>query len=231
MVCLFKFLVAAIHSAGVQNVAADALSRLSEDKRHSGRSLEDYHCQFPGPVLPNTPLLWDEHIHPFVTACRPHAFYPWPIQLKKTRQPQWIRFLKFCEKFDRRPLPASTETICLYISYLSRKHEFSTVSNYVSRLAPFHHFSEYDGPGSIHFSIRQALASLQRISIKLLHERSPVSPKDLYVIYRNLRASSKKYRKTVWASCLVAFYSLLRSATYVIENTPGFFYANVMWNS
>jgi integrase len=58
----------------------------------------------------------------------------------------WDDFLAFCESKDRRPLPASKETVALYAAKLSESLSVSTVEQRLSAIKWFHEQSGHESP-------------------------------------------------------------------------------------
>lgn len=131
---------------------------------------------------------------------------------QKTRNSQWRCFQSFCNKFRLKSLPASANTVCLFITYLSRKMEYTSVVNYSSSLISFHHHNNCLPPDLKHFSIQEALVGVKRSRHELPGQRKPVHPNDLKKIFTSLVILPENVRQTFWTACLVAFFSLARNS-------------------
>ena len=57
----------------------------------------------------------------------------WAVNTHKARRSQWRRYDAFCSEFGLTPLPASPETVCLHVTYLSRTCCYVTIKNYYFR--------------------------------------------------------------------------------------------------
>lgn len=109
-------------------------------------------------------------------------------------------------------MPASVHTIALYVACLAKRLEYSTIKNYVVAIVSLHHENNVEAPNLGHFSIKEALAGVQRQRYELPHKRLPVTLETLLALKENLRAIPSPVRNTFWAACLTAFFTLLRSA-------------------
>lgn len=114
--------------------------------------------------------------------------------------------------FDRQSLPASVETVCLFVAHLSETMEYSSVANYVSGLVTFHNLNDFQSPEVGHFSVKQALAGLKRERVELPHKKDALLPAHLKAILNHLHIVPEEIRVAFWGACLVAFFSLLRKS-------------------
>lgn len=63
-----------------------------------------------------------------------------------------------------------------------------------------------------HFVVRQALAGVQRSRLELPNKRTAITLQMLKIIKAHLGTLASELQEVFWAACLVAFFSLLRSA-------------------
>ena len=130
-----------------------------------------------------------------------------------TRKSQWSSFQRFCDGHSLVSLPCTEHTVCLFIAELSQRHlEYNTVVNYIHSITSLHHRHDHLGPDLQHFSIREALAGLQRSRRELPYQKQAITLHHLHCIHRELRGLPRERRAVFWAACLTAFNSLLRSA-------------------
>lgn len=81
---------------------------------------------------------------------------------QRIRSFQWNKFWTLRETNGFQCLPASTHTVALYVAFLSRTLQCTTVSNYLSGIASLHHHNNYESPDFNHYEIKQTLAGIQR---------------------------------------------------------------------
>lgn len=110
------------------------------------------------------------------------------------------------------PLPASVKTVALFIAFLARKSEYTTIVNYTAGIASYHWHHDVEAPDLSSFIIRQALAGVRRQRRELPYKRNAILPSHLTQIRNVLPLIRNKYRATFWAACVVAFFTLLRSS-------------------
>ena len=91
--------------------------------------------------------------------------------------------------------------------------------NYVHSITPLHHRHDLAGPNLQHFSIREALAGLQRSRRELPFQKRAITLDHLHHIHDNLCSLPQERRAVFWAACLTAFNSLLRSANLFPQPT------------
>lgn len=130
---------------------------------------------------------------------------------RKTRNSQWKQFFDFCSLYDLQPLPASVDTVSLFVAYLSSRLEYSTVVNYVASLAKLHHENDFDAPDLGHFSVKEALAGLQRSRLELPNRKSPLLPCHLLQIFEHLHLVPSNMRVN-FLVCMPNCFLLFTSA-------------------
>lgn len=140
---------------------------------------------------------------------------------QRTRMNQWAKFESFCLLHKLIRLPASEKTVCLYIAYLARSLEYTTINNYVASVASYHHYNDFETPNMNHYSIKQALAGVMRSRRELPNQRNAVTLELLAAIKDELIVIPDPVRETFWAACLVAFFSLLRSSNLFYNGKTG----------
>ena len=131
----------------------------------------------------------------------------------RTRKSQWVNYEHFCTQHGLKAVPASIDTICLYIAYLDERGlEYSTVLNFVHSLSTLHHFRNKTAPNLKYYKIRQALTGLQKLRLFAPNRKQPILPLHLSLIYERIALVSKRLRKVFWVACLISFFTLLRKA-------------------
>lgn len=71
-----------------------------------------------------------------------------------TKRTQWKRYLSFCNDYRLDPAPASTETVCCYITFLTNQVCYSTITNYVSAIWSLHDFLGVPTPAKGTFLVK-----------------------------------------------------------------------------
>ena len=133
----------------------------------------------------------------------------WSVNTHKARKSQWRRFFRFCEEFNLQPLPSSSETICLYVIYLSRSCCYTTIKNYISGVWALHDYWGYPHVDSSSFLIKSTLTGAKRLLGCDTVQAEPLSTEDLLKIYSILDMSKFKDLQ-LWSAITLAYRCLLR---------------------
>ena len=133
----------------------------------------------------------------------------WADNTIKTRRSQWNKFFKFCIEFHLEPLPASPETVCLYITFLVRSCCYVTIANYISGLWALHDFWGFRHVESSMFLIKSTLMGAKRLLGCETVQAPPLSPQDLKKLW--LKLDMNKFSDLqLWAAITLAYRCLLR---------------------
>lgn len=65
---------------------------------------------------------------------------------QKSYSSDWKHFTDWCDQHHLSPLPAKTETICIYLSELAETHKFSTLRRRLSSISEAHRFKKFGSP-------------------------------------------------------------------------------------
>ena len=128
-----------------------------------------------------------------------------------TRRTQWKHYFDFCATHDVIPLPASVDTICLYLAYMADSFVYSSIQNYLSAVWVLHRVN-----GVPHVDIRDTTISftLKGIRRVLGDEKVsavPITVQDLKAIYSILDMSLSE-DMAFWMSLIIGFRGLLRKS-------------------
>lgn len=89
----------------------------------------------------------------------------------------WRIFRGFCERCDRKPLPANPDTIALYITDLLKTHKISTAVRHLAAIR-FHHVETgLDTP--VDASVWSLIAGAKRLRCETLTQRAPITVEQL----------------------------------------------------
>lgn len=130
-----------------------------------------------------------------------------------TKRSQWKRFLQFCDLYNLLAVPASDQTVSLYIPYLTDQVCFSTITNYVSSVWSLHSFMGVDPVARGSFLVTCTLKGAKRLLGDVTLSADPLFPSDLVKIYKML--DYKDLSDLVfWTAMCLAFRCLLRKSHY-----------------
>lgn len=135
----------------------------------------------------------------------------WADNTVATRKSQWTKYLKFCAERSLVALPADTQTVARFLTFLARTSKFSTVNNYLSAVIVLHKYHGFDASFRDTFYIQLALKGLRRILGDAHSQSIPLSPEQLLSCRRNMDGTSL-FAKACWAAIVLCFRSLLRKA-------------------
>ena len=131
---------------------------------------------------------------------------------------QWQTFFLFCTRFQYKPVPASSETICLYAQFLSRSFKaVESIRNYISGVRTLHHLLEVEFPSADNIDLKLALRGLARLNPHCPKQAEPLSPEILVQIW-GLVDEKNVYHVVMWALTLVAFFTLSRKSNLVVTD-------------
>ena len=131
----------------------------------------------------------------------------------KNLKTQITSYLLFCEYFEIVALPASVETLCLYVQFLGRSMKsVQSIRNYLNGVKIFHIFKECEFPSLHDVQIRLTLRGLGKMLFHTPKQAAPITPEILIEIWRVLDFS-KPIHSTFWCMCLFAFFMMARKSS------------------
>ena len=92
-------------------------------------------------------------------------------------------FLLFCAYFRLIPTPATLDTICLYVQFLSRRLSPPAICNYLSEVKLLHLFSGPEFPFTKDFVLSLKLRDIARNALHTPRRAPLVTPDVLYHIF------------------------------------------------
>ena len=133
-----------------------------------------------------------------------------------TRRSQWRKFVQFCVVYDRIALPASLETILLYLAFLAEKFKYVSIINYLSAVWVFHKVNGYEHVDPKSFPIVITLRGIRRTLGDVSIQARPVSVTELKMIFSVLDMSVDE-DLALWVAILLCFRGSLRKSNVVEE--------------
>ena len=124
-------------------------------------------------------------------------------------------FLLFCTYFSFTPTPATLDTICLYVQFLSRTLSPPAIRNYLSGVKLLHLFSGLDFPFNKDFLLSLTLRGIARNALHTPCRASPVTPDILRQISRVLDFETDPISCTLFSAFLFKFFLMARLANIV----------------
>ena len=127
----------------------------------------------------------------------------------------WAHFAKWCEAQGREALPASVESIVLYLTELARTHRVSTLTRRLSALSQAHQLAGIESP-TVSPAVRTLMAGIRRSKSTAARQKKPVLIRDLERMVATAPANLLGMRDT--ALLLVGFAGAFRRSELVALN-------------
>ena len=106
-----------------------------------------------------------------------------------TRQSQWRHYFKFCDTYNQVPLPASLDTVLLYLAHMADSFKYVSIVNYLSVLWVLHKVISHQHVDPKSFEIHVTLKGIRRTLGDTVHQARPISIQELCKIYSALNMS------------------------------------------
>lgn len=85
----------------------------------------------------------------------------------------WERFSRWCEKHQRESLPASPETIAVYIAEMAETHKPSSIQRHVASISVAHQAAGYESP-THSILVRTTIEGIRRVKGVAKNKKAPV---------------------------------------------------------
>ena len=135
---------------------------------------------------------------------------------KSTRRSQWKHYFSFCEEYNQNALPASLDTILLYLAYMASSFKYVSIINYLSAVWVLHKMSGFKHIDSNSFEIYVTLRGIRRTIGDVSKQARPLSVHELLLIYSNLDLRLSE-DLALWCAIIMCFRGLFRKSNIVEE--------------
>lgn len=153
----------------------------------------------------------------------------WADSTLKTRTSQWKFYFAFCEDYGvEPPLPASRDTILMYIAHMASKLTYVSLVNYLSALWSLHKLCDYPYIDPTSFRVRQTLLGVKRTLGAWSTQARPLEVGELVRMYNSLDHDSTE-DQAFWLAILLCFRGLLRKSN-VVEQGLAVVYQDVSYH-
>jgi hypothetical protein len=129
----------------------------------------------------------------------------------KTYKSQTTAFLKFCLHYNLKSLPASQDTLCAYLAFLSRSLTPSSIKGYMNAVRLLHIEAGFVNPLLQNWEVMMIQRGISRLMGAPPKQKLPMTIPMLLALYGTLDHSSSD--KAFWIACLIAFFGFLRKST------------------
>ena len=121
----------------------------------------------------------------------------------------------FCIYFKLTFLPVTTETLSLYVQFLSRSFKSThSIRNYISGVKTMHHFLGYSTEQINKFLINLSLKGIARTQPHMVKQAAPITPEILLKMYEQMNMK-KSTNVVLWCLFLFAFFLFARKSNLV----------------
>jgi hypothetical protein len=144
----------------------------------------------------------------------------------KTYKSQTTAYLKFCIRYGLQSIPASQDTLCAYLSFLSRSLSPSSIKGYMNAVRLLYIEAGLVNPLAQNWEISMIQKGIARMMGSPPKQKLPMTIPMLLALYGTLADTPSD--KAFWIACLIAFFGFLRKSTLLpasAELTRGKFIA------
>lgn len=135
---------------------------------------------------------------------------------------QWKTFIAFCLHFNFDYLPASLETVSLYVQFLSRSFKsVQSIKNYVNGVKLLHLYAGLEFFHLNDFEFRLLMRGLTRLNPHIPRQVLPITP-DILIALLSCVNFSNQFDVAIWNSFLVAFYLMARKSSLIPSSQQNF---------
>jgi integrase len=124
----------------------------------------------------------------------------------------WQHFCHWCDDHQVDSLPATAETVVLYITDLARSHKVATIQHRLVAISQLHQAARYDSP-TANLAVRDVLRGIKRTLGTAPEQKTPVLTADLQAMLHTLPAGLLGTRDR--ALLLVGFAGAFRRSELV----------------
>lgn len=143
------------------------------------------------------------------TRCKEVQALCWADSTWTMRNSEWRRYQDFCDSYKINSIPASVDTICLYITFLTRSLAYSSICNYLSAVWSLHQFMGYEPKAKGTFLVSCTLRGAKRLQGDSTLSADPLLPEHLMLMYPLLNFNDKS-DLIFWCALCLSFRCLLR---------------------
>ena len=128
---------------------------------------------------------------------------------------QWALYQNLCDYFNFCSLPATQNTLVIYIQFLAQKMcALSTVKNYIASIKTLHNLLEFNTEAFNSIRVKLMWMGLNNAWETIVKRAAPIDPQVLRDIKQELNLNCDK-DLVFWLVCLTAFFILARKSNLI----------------
>ena len=130
-------------------------------------------------------------------------------------------YLQFCAVMQCSPLPLDNRQLGRYVAYLAQRLKYQSILKYLNILRILHLETGLQNPLENNYFLNSILQGIERIKGSLVQQKIPITPHILLWI-RLLLDLHKPCDILFWATCLLAYFGLLRKSNLLPTSAKQF---------
>lgn len=144
----------------------------------------------------------------------------WANSTTVTYQTHLRCYLHFCDAIQKLAIPADSELLQLYVTYLAKvkKLKYSSILQYLNIVPHVHKLSGFSNPISEDYQLKYLLMGVKRTLGTAQTPVDAITPRQLLAIKSGLHFDNVT-DLAVWCACLIAFYGLLRPGNVTVRTS------------
>ena len=136
------------------------------------------------------------------------------------------KFISFCRQLGQlhpsgSPCPTDEWTLCLFVTFLARTLQHSSIKVYFSGIRALHIDQGFPDPLTDCLRLQRVVRGIKRCQGTSSSSRLPITDDLMLVIWRSLDVGRADHLM-FWAACSLGYFGLLRTSEFTVPNLSSF---------